>query len=58
MTYKNWMIAVDQEIQKIAIIGLYDLPDCTYYDWYEADYTPKEAAKMALENTGFPFEII
>lgn len=52
MTYRDWMKAVDQEIQKIAGVGLHDLPDCAYYNWYADDYTPEKAARMALKNAG------
>jgi hypothetical protein len=56
MTYKTfdeWMAAVDREIA-VSLCGLNseDLPDANYYDMYESEYTPEDAAAEVLEDAG------
>lgn len=55
LTFEEWMKAVDIIVMSISGVGVYDLPDCTYRDWYDDECTPREAAEWALEYAGFPF---
>lgn len=50
MNFETWMIAVDAEF--IALTGLDrdSWPDQCYWDWWEADYTPAEVVREAIEN--------
>lgn len=51
-----WMRRVDGEVRRMTggLVGVNDLADQTFYDWYEDEFTPSEAAMMTLENEGFP----
>lgn len=55
MSFDQWFAQVDQEIWLICGLGADDLADCPYRDWYNDGITPKEAARRALKNEGFPF---
>lgn len=55
MTFKEWMKEVNEEVESICGMGVYDLPDCCFRDEYEAGTPPREMAVMALENAGFDF---
>lgn len=54
--FDHWLDAVDEAIFELAGVGLNDLADQAWYDWWSDEYTPQEAAYEALENEGFPFE--
>jgi hypothetical protein len=49
-TFEQWMSEVDAELRRIIGLTHRDLPDVTYYDWYEARVSPKTAAKRVLKN--------
>lgn len=50
LSFNSWLKAVDVAI--VAKIGLSsgDLPDQTYYDWFEDEILPVDAANMAIES--------
>lgn len=54
--YQQWLNAVNLALESIAGIGMYDLPDQPFQDWYESEMTPQEAARIMLEEEGFPFD--
>ncbi len=51
--YSAWMSAVDEAVWRKAGVSVYDLPDCTYRDWFEAGWTPNQAARSALRRAGW-----
>lgn len=53
VTFEQWMQAVDQIIERLSGLTYLDLPDYPYYDWYEANITPKSAATRVLKSEGF-----
>lgn len=57
-TFDEWMAEVDAAVQRIAFLSVHDLPDQTFYDWFESDYTPDEAAAETLEDAGYPEELL
>jgi hypothetical protein len=48
MTFEEWLRAVDERVQRIAGLGLDDLPDVSLRDWYEDGFTPNAAARKAI----------
>jgi len=52
-TFRGWIHAVDTAVQETAGCSVHDLPDCTFYDWYEDGMPPSEAAQLALEEAGY-----
>lgn len=58
MTYEEWKRKVDEAISDMTygMVDSRDLADQPYYDWYESEMTPEEAAVETLENEGYPFE--
>jgi len=55
MTFRQWMQAVDRQVQAIAFLSVHDLADQPFHDWYNDGVEPEEAAQMTLEDEGFPF---
>ena len=51
-TFGEWMEAVDGLLVHCAGISAYDLPDCTYHDWYDDRIRPIRAANRALKWAG------
>ncbi|MEZ5586275.1 MAG: hypothetical protein R3E46_04305 [Sedimenticolaceae bacterium] len=49
----RWLCKVDVEIKRVAGIGVFDLADQPYADWFDDGLTPQEAAREALELEGF-----
>ena len=50
-TFEDWMKAVNNNISAILFgVTSDDLPDVCYYDWYEANCSPLNAAKRAIKN--------
>ena len=47
---ENWMGRVDQRVQVLCGLSVYDLPDCCYADWYEEGMTAAQAARAAVKN--------
>ena len=51
--FNVWYSEVDKKIQSVCGLGIRDLPDQPYYDWYENGMTTHEAKEITLENVGF-----
>jgi len=51
--FEQWMKAVDKVVERLAGLSVYDLPDMPFYDMYEDDYTPIEAARATLTESGW-----
>ncbi len=49
-TFKEWMAEVDEQVQVLACVSVYDLPDCLFRDWYDDELTPRQAARRAIRN--------
>ena len=49
-TFEEWFAAAEQILQAQVGVGLMDLVDCPYRDWYAGGMTPEEAAREALAN--------
>jgi hypothetical protein len=56
MTFEQWKARVNKEVIKIAGLSCDDFADWDYYSAFRDEYTPKQAAREALEEAGFPFE--
>lgn len=49
-SFDQWLKEVDAAIKaKFMGLGMLDLPDCPYADWYEDGVTPKGAASRAIK---------
>jgi hypothetical protein len=48
--FDTWMEAVDDAVQANCGASVRDLPDCCYRDWFDDGLSPREAARLALEN--------
>ena len=50
VNFNDWMKEVDTCVSKSLGFGLgvYDLPDCPFYDWFDDGMTPKQAARKAI----------
>ena len=49
-TFDEWMKLVDGAVVARAGLGVHDLPDCPFKDWFDDGMTPKGAATRALKN--------
>ena len=54
MTFETWMVKVDKVLVSKCGLGYMDLPDCCYWDMWDSEMTPTEAAHEALSNAGYP----
>lgn len=54
MTYKQFMKAVDVELNRIACVSHLDIGDWDYQSAFEDECDPEEVAREALEFSGFP----
>lgn len=54
--FNTWMKRVDAQLISIAGVSSGDLADQMWWDWMADGLTPAEAARLALEDEGFPFE--
>lgn len=52
MTFQQWLAAVDRALTAKVGLTHRDIADQTWHDWYDADYTPRQAMREALENEG------
>lgn len=43
-----WMADVNDEVEKLLGLSVYDLPDCCYRDWFEDGMSPSAAARKAI----------
>ena len=53
--FDQWMRKVDRICTATCGLSIHDLADMPFYDWFEDEMTPREAAELALEEEGFPF---
>ncbi len=53
MTFSEWMQQVNVHVWGVAGLSADDLADQTWRDWFDDQYTPREAALKALENEGY-----
>lgn len=53
-TFKRWEAAVNTIMLDKYEVGIDDIPDMDWNGWYLAEWTPAEAAKVAIKevNTG------
>lgn len=51
-SFEEWMRKVDQAVQRITGLGVFDLPDVAYRDWYDDGVSVKSAASRAIKNAG------
>lgn len=58
MTFKEFMRAVDAEINKISGLSSHDIADFTYRDYFDAEVDPEMTAVDALENAGYDADVI
>lgn len=56
LTFEPWFKQADAHAAGLIMLSLHDLADQPYRDWFEAGYTPQEAAEEALANEGFDLE--
>ena len=54
-TFKQWMRTVNHILIEALGVGVYDLIDLLWRDWYDAGWTPEEVAEPILEN---PYDYI
>jgi hypothetical protein len=45
-----WMEAVDDAVQATCGASVHDLADCPFADWFDDGLSPREAARLAIEN--------
>jgi hypothetical protein len=55
MSIDNYIARIDRVVSATTGLSVHDLPDVPFYDWYEDEVSPKEAATMVLEEAGFEF---
>ena len=49
VNFNRWMWEIDALVSKaLGGLGVYDLPDCPFYDWFDDGMTPKQAARKAI----------
>jgi len=48
-SFPSWCAQVDKRISDLCGLGLDDLPDCLYRDWYDAGVSPASAARRAVK---------
>lgn len=56
MTFKEFMKAVDAELNRVACVGHLDIGDFDYMSAFEDECDPTDVARDALEYNDFPFE--
>ena len=47
--FDQWMKAVDKELVRRIGLETADLPDASFYDWFEDEITPAQAARLLIE---------
>ena len=50
LTFEEWLAAAEQLLLAQVGVGLLELVDCPYRDWYAGGMTPEEVARAALAN--------
>lgn len=58
LSFEQWMERVDTAVQALAFVSVHDLEDQPFYDWWEFEWTPRQAAIEALEYAGYPVELL
>lgn len=53
MLFNKWMAEANGHVLRLTGVSIYELPDCTFRDWFDDGVSPKEAAEYALEEAGF-----
>lgn len=53
ISFEDWMAQVDREVEKIAYVSVYDLPDYMFRDAYDDGEKPENVAKRVLEEAGW-----
>ena len=48
--FATWMAQVDMHMQQAIGFTHEDMPDQTWYDWFEDEVNPEDAAAMCIEN--------
>mgnify|MGYP001576480945 CR=1 FL=1 len=48
ITFEKWMERVDGLVMRHAGVSVYDLPDCSFHDWYDQRLRPIRAANKTL----------
>lgn len=58
LSFKEWMREVNRHINKTVGLGLgvSDLSDQPFYEWWEDGVEPREAAEITLEDNGWAFQ--
>lgn len=51
--FTEWLRKVDAAVTATCGIGIDDLPDYAYSDYHEDGMTPKETARLVLQEEGF-----
>lgn len=51
-SFENWLANVDRAVITILGVGINDLPDCPFRDWYDDDLTPLRAARRVIRLAG------
>ena len=49
MTFKNWEHEVDKLMEEKHGVGIDDIPDMAWHDWYSNGISVKRAVKMAID---------
>ena len=53
MSFERWMEKVDQVIGNRVGLSAYDLPDCSFHDWFDDGIGWKKAAVMAISGADY-----
>jgi len=53
-----WLRRVDSAVGRICGLSHSDLPDISYYDLFRDEVAPEQAAREALEEAGFPADLL
>lgn len=51
--FDNWMMNVDDEVEKVCGLSVHDLADQPFRDWFDSGMTAEEAARQTLVEEGF-----
>lgn len=47
-SFKDWLAEVDRAVNIILGVGINDLPDCPFRDWYDDGLTTLRAARRVV----------
>ena len=51
--FEMWLAEVDRHLTAKVGLSTGDLGDQCYYDWFDDEITPAQAARLVLESEGF-----